>query len=143
MVGANPRALNGGTNRAGSKDATLTLAALGTLSDRKVNGALIRSDPPAAAAGGNGGPYSYDLTSAPEGLAGLSFDPNTRVLSGMPEEEKGRWTFTATPVHACIDGTVRQDNTPNWTGPIGSNGGSLEDKWKSTPCGKILPKTSD
>ena len=142
MVGANPLALNGGTIRAGSKDATLTLAALGTLSDRKVNGALIRSDPPAAA-GGNGGPYSYDLTSAPEGLAGLSFDPNTRVLSGMPEEEKGRWTFTATPVHACVDGTVRQDNTPNWTGPVGSNGEPLEDQQKPTPCRTTLLEISD
>ena len=48
------------------------------------------------AAGGNGGPYSYDLASAPAGLAGLSFDPVTRTISGTPEAEKGRWTFTYT-----------------------------------------------
>ncbi len=48
-----------------------------------------------AATGGNGGPHTYALTSAPAGLAGLSFDAETRTLSGTPAAE-GRWTFTWT-----------------------------------------------
>ena len=48
-----------------------------------------------AATGGGGAPYTYSLTSEPAGLAGLAFDPNTRVLSGTPEAE-GRWTLTYT-----------------------------------------------
>ena len=48
-----------------------------------------------AAAGGNGGPYEYELASAPAELAGLDFDPGTRRLSGTPEAE-GSWTFTYT-----------------------------------------------
>ena len=48
-----------------------------------------------AATGGNGGPYSYALASAPADLAGLSFDAGTRQLSGTPEVE-GSWTFTYT-----------------------------------------------
>ena len=48
--------------------------------------------PPALpeAAGGNGGPLTYELTSEP---AGLRFDPETRVLSGAPDRH-GRLTFT-------------------------------------------------
>ncbi len=56
------------------------------------------------ATGGNGGPYTYGLDSAPDGLigldsatdelAGLTFDAATRTLSGTPDVEKGRWTFT-------------------------------------------------
>ena len=45
-----------------------------------------------AASGGNG-PLTYELTSEPAGLAGLRFDPETRVLSGTPERG-GRLTFT-------------------------------------------------
>ncbi len=44
------------------------------------------------ATGGNGA-LSYTLTSAPTGLAGLAFDPETRRLSGTPPES-GSWTFT-------------------------------------------------
>ena len=44
------------------------------------------------ATGGNGA-LSYALTSDPAGLAGLSFDPATRTLSGTPGTA-GRWTFT-------------------------------------------------
>ncbi len=46
------------------------------------------------ATGGNGGPYTYGLSSEPAGLAGLSFDAATRTLSGTPDVERGRWTFT-------------------------------------------------
>ncbi len=46
------------------------------------------------ATGGNGGPYTYGLDSEPTGLAGLSFDAATRTLSGTPDVERGRWTFT-------------------------------------------------
>ena len=46
-----------------------------------------------AAAGGNGGPFTYELTSAPAGLAGLTFDPATRVLSGTPRRSRDL-TFT-------------------------------------------------
>ena len=49
-----------------------------------------------AATGGNGGPYGYALASDPAGLAGLSFDAATRTLSGTPDTERGRWTFTYT-----------------------------------------------
>ena len=45
-----------------------------------------------AATGGNG-PLTYTLTSEPAGLAGLTFDPATRVLSGTPARA-GRLTFT-------------------------------------------------
>ena len=45
------------------------------------------------AAGGNGGPLTYELTSKPAGLAGLRFDPATRVLSGTPDRH-GRLAFT-------------------------------------------------
>ncbi|MDE0221904.1 MAG: cadherin-like domain-containing protein, partial [Spirochaetaceae bacterium] len=45
-----------------------------------------------AASGGNG-PLTYELTSEPAGLAGLRFDPETRVLSGTPQRG-GRLTFT-------------------------------------------------
>ncbi|MYG81036.1 MAG: autotransporter domain-containing protein, partial [Gemmatimonadetes bacterium] len=48
------------------------------------------------ATGGNGGPYTYSLTSEPTGLAGLSFDAATRVLSGTPAVEEGLWTFAYT-----------------------------------------------
>ena len=44
------------------------------------------------ATGGNG-PLTYELSSEPAGLAGLTFDPETRVLSGTPEDP-GRLTFT-------------------------------------------------
>ncbi|MXY65092.1 MAG: hypothetical protein F4206_15720 [Gammaproteobacteria bacterium] len=44
------------------------------------------------ATGGTGG-LTYGLASNPSGLAGLSFDPATRTLSGTPEAE-GRWVFT-------------------------------------------------
>ena len=44
------------------------------------------------AAGGNG-PLTYALSSEPAGLAGLRFDPATRVLSGTPDRD-GRLTFT-------------------------------------------------
>ena len=44
------------------------------------------------ATGGNGA-LTYTLTSAPAGLAGLAFDPETRQLSGTPSEG-GSWTFT-------------------------------------------------
>ncbi|MCY4442795.1 MAG: SwmB domain-containing protein, partial [Deltaproteobacteria bacterium] len=44
-----------------------------------------------AASGGNGA-LSYSLTSRPAGLAGLSFDPATRRLSGTPGSE-GRYVF--------------------------------------------------
>ena len=44
------------------------------------------------ATGGNG-PLSYELSSEPAGLAGLTFDPETRVLSGTPDDP-GRLTFT-------------------------------------------------
>ncbi len=44
-----------------------------------------------AASGGNGA-LSYGLTSRPVGLAGLSFDPATRRLSGTPGSE-GRYLF--------------------------------------------------
>ena len=44
-----------------------------------------------AASGGNGA-LSYGLTSRPAGLAGLSFDPATRRLSGTPGSE-GRYVF--------------------------------------------------
>ena len=43
--------------------------------------------------GGNGGPWTYELTSAPAGLAGLNFDPATRVLSGIPRRSS-KLTFT-------------------------------------------------
>ena len=43
------------------------------------------------ASGGNGA-LSYGLASEPAGLAGLSFDPATRTLSGTPEGA-GRWEF--------------------------------------------------
>ncbi len=46
------------------------------------------------ATGGNGGPYTYGLSSEPTGLAGLSLDAATRTLSGTPDVERGRWTFT-------------------------------------------------
>ncbi len=46
------------------------------------------------ATGGNGGPYTYGLSSEPTGRAGLSFDAATRTLSGTPDVERGRWTFT-------------------------------------------------
>ncbi len=46
------------------------------------------------ATGGNGGSYTYGLSSEPTGLAGLSFDAATRTLSGTPDVERGRWTFT-------------------------------------------------
>ena len=46
------------------------------------------------ATGGNGAP-SYALTSAPAGLAGLSFDPASRRLSGTPSAE-GSYDFTYT-----------------------------------------------
>ena len=61
-----------------------------------------------AATGGNGGPYSYALASAPAGLAGLSFDAATRTLSGTPDTEKGRWTFTYT-AHDDDDNTADSD----------------------------------
>ncbi len=48
------------------------------------------------ATGGNGAPYTYSLTSEPTGLAGLSFDAATRVLSGTPAVEEGLWTFAYT-----------------------------------------------
>ncbi len=48
------------------------------------------------ATGGNGGPYTYGLSSEPTGLAGLSFDAATRTLSGTPADEEGRWTFAYT-----------------------------------------------
>ncbi len=44
------------------------------------------------ASGGNGA-LNYSLTSAPAGLAGLTFDPATRRLSGTPDRA-GSWTFT-------------------------------------------------
>ncbi len=44
-----------------------------------------------AASGGNGA-LSYSVTSRPAGLAGLSFDPATRRLSGTPGSE-GRYVF--------------------------------------------------
>ncbi len=44
------------------------------------------------ATGGNGA-LTYSLTSVPAGLAGLSFDPATRRLSGTPAEE-GSYVFT-------------------------------------------------
>ena len=44
------------------------------------------------ATGGNGA-LTYSLTSVPAGLAGLSFDPATRRLSGTPTEE-GSYVFT-------------------------------------------------
>ncbi len=59
-----------------------------------------------AASGGNGGPYSYSLTSSPEGLAGLEFDEDTRVLSGTPPEE-GRWSFT----YRAHDGDANTENS--------------------------------
>ncbi len=46
--------------------------------------------PPAS--GGNG-PLTHALSSEPAGLAGLMFDPATRVLSGTPDRH-GRLTFT-------------------------------------------------
>ena len=46
-----------------------------------------------AATGGGGAPYTYVLTSSPTGLAGLSFNAGSRILSGTPEAE-GSWTFT-------------------------------------------------
>ena len=46
------------------------------------------------ATGGNGA-LSYALTSAPAGLAGLSFDPASRRLSGAPSAE-GSYEFTYT-----------------------------------------------
>ncbi len=45
-----------------------------------------------AASGGNG-PLTHALSSEPAGLAGLMFDPATRVLSGTPDRH-GRLTFT-------------------------------------------------
>ncbi len=45
------------------------------------------------ATGGNGA-LTYTLTSVPQGLAGLAFDPETRQLSGTPPTESGSWTFT-------------------------------------------------
>ena len=45
-----------------------------------------------AASGGNGA-LSYRLTSEPAGLAGLSFDPATRTLSGTPSAVR-RSVFT-------------------------------------------------
>ena len=53
-----------------------------------------RIDPVAlpAASGGNGA-LTYTLESQPAGLAGLDFDPVTRVLSGLPPYA-GRFTFT-------------------------------------------------
>ncbi|MXW01658.1 MAG: hypothetical protein F4X59_17865, partial [Holophagales bacterium] len=45
-----------------------------------------------AASGGNGA-LTYALESEPEDLAGLDFDPVTRVLSGMPRHA-GSFTFT-------------------------------------------------
>ncbi len=42
--------------------------------------------------GGNGD-LTYSLTSSPAGLAGLTFDPATRTLSGVPETT-GSYTFT-------------------------------------------------
>ena len=49
-----------------------------------------------AATGGNGGPYTYALASDPAGLAGLAFNAATRTLSGTPNVERRRWTFTYT-----------------------------------------------
>ena len=44
------------------------------------------------ASGGNGS-LDYRLTSVPAGLAGLSFDPATRLLRGMPAAQ-GSWVFS-------------------------------------------------
>ena len=44
-------------------------------------------------ANGGNGALTYSLTSVPAGLAGLSFDPATRRLSGTPTEEK-TYVFT-------------------------------------------------
>ncbi len=45
-----------------------------------------------AASGGNGA-LTYSLTSDPAGLAGLTFDPASRTLTGTPTTV-GSWTFT-------------------------------------------------
>ena len=58
-----------------------------------------------AATGGDGAAYSYTLTSSPAGLAGLSFDAGTRILSGTPGAE-GRWTFTYTAHDGDADTTA-------------------------------------
>ena len=61
------------------------------------------------ATGGNGA-LTYSLISVPAGLAGLSFDPATRRLSGTPTEE-GSYVFTyraedADPNRADSDAAV-------------------------------------
>ena len=60
--------------------------ALTLLPDRAVSRVLP------VATGGNGA-LSYRLTSEPAGIAGLTFDPAARRLSGTPATE-GSWTFT-------------------------------------------------
>ncbi|MCY3824046.1 MAG: SwmB domain-containing protein [Nitrospinae bacterium] len=47
------------------------------------------------AATGGDGELTYDLTSEPAGLAGLSFDPATRRLSGTPAAGRYQFTYTA------------------------------------------------
>ena len=73
---------------------------------------------------------------------GASFISNdiSIIFDGCPPQVFG---VPAPTVRACVDGSARKDNTSNWTGLIGSNGGPLEDEQKSTPCGTILLEISD
>ena len=65
---------------------TATVDALALDQDRAMRSVVLPQ-----ATGGNGA-LSYQLTSQPAGLAGLSFDPLTRTLSGTPGTV-GNWTF--------------------------------------------------
>ena len=75
------------------------------------------------ATGGNG-ELTYSLTSEPAGLAGLSFDPVSRTLSGTPTAN-GTWTVTYTAADADDntddDDAARQAFTIHVSDPLAAS----------------------